>query len=372
MADTYESRRAKRTRLTPLVMLASGVVVAAIAVVPAYMLSAADSRTADQGTASVASAGQFAPEPIEKIWPEAVYEVPRRLADGSKVRPRLALDSTHLLLTSEASHEKADALYSYNLNSAKTTKLADIPIPDGTTLFPDGFAVGDGQIAWWTARGEQTKTADFWTVSRDGGKAQLITSVVLPPASPAGRVTGIAVTSKGLFWSVGNDGVFTVEGAGKAPQQVKGTQRQHILSWPWIGSPGSHDPRRVPFQSVMNVETGERRDRLASDAGTAIACGISLCVTHPGGSAAMRVLGRDGKAQRDMDMTGVHPQPLQRDRFLFAHLPDRALVHDVRTGLSAEISDVDTRVRYRMSAGSNVVLFNRGDNYVIVNLASIP
>ncbi|WP_345385168.1 hypothetical protein [Nonomuraea salmonea] len=95
-----------------------------------------------------------------------MHEVPRRLPGGGQVRPRLMLDATRLLLSAGKS------LYVRHLRSGKTVKLADVPLPKGTTLFPAGFTVGNGRIAWWTARtarGGKKRTADFWAVPVGGG-----------------------------------------------------------------------------------------------------------------------------------------------------------------------------------------------------------
>ncbi|MER6575260.1 hypothetical protein [Nonomuraea sp. NPDC001023] len=379
MADTPDyaqvqpSRRSKRSRRVALsAAIASGVAVAAIVTVTTNVLSKPETSSSGSGTASVSSARASAPEAIEKLWPAAVHEVPAKLPDGRQVRPRLMVDTTKVLLTAEASFEKANGLYTYDVNNGEVTKLADISLPAGTILFPDGFTTGQGRVAWWTARGTDDKrTADIWTVPTTGGRPQLVASAPLPPASSAGFVTGIAITPDRLAWSAGNEGVFTVDINGGQPQRVEGTQGQHILSWPWVGSPGTVGGNEAPFQSVMNVETGEKRAQTALQSGSPVACGITLCVTHPDRSMVAQVQGRDGRARYEMDVTGVAPQPLQLDRFLSAQLPDRALVHDVQTGASAEIRGIDPRTRYRARAGSNIALFARGDKFVVVDLTAI-
>ncbi|MFF0869117.1 hypothetical protein ACFYUV_45685 [Nonomuraea sp. NPDC003560] len=372
-AQVQRSRRPKRSRRTALTAaVASGVAVAAIVTVTTHVLSKPETSSTGSGTASVSSARASAPEPIEKLWPAAVHEVPAKLPDGRKVRPRLMMDTTKILLTAEAGFEKANGLYTYDVHSGEVAELADITLPAGTTLFPDGFTAGQGRVAWWTAHGAADKrTADIWTVPTTGGKPQLVTSAPLPPASSAGFVTGIAITPDRLAWSAGNEGVFTVDVNGGQPQRVDGAQGQHILSWPWVGSPGTFGGNEAPFQSVMNIETGEKRARTALQPGSPVACGITLCVTHPGRSAAAQVQDRDGRARQEMDVTGVAPQPLQQDRFLSAQLPDRAIVHDVRSGVSAEIRGIDTRTRYRAPAGSNIALFSRGDKFLVVDLTAI-
>ncbi|MGW2214300.1 hypothetical protein ACWCSD_04885 [Nonomuraea sp. NPDC001684] len=188
MADTPDYAQVQPNRRTALTAaVASGVAVAAIVTVTTSVLSTPETSPAGSGTASVSSARASAPEPIEKLWPAAVHEVPAKLPDGRKVRPRLMVDTTKVLLTAEAGFEKANGLYTYDVNSGEVAELADITLPAGTTLFPDGFTAGQGRVAWWTARGAADKrTADIWTVPTTGGRPQLVTSAPLrPPHRPA-------------------------------------------------------------------------------------------------------------------------------------------------------------------------------------------
>ncbi|MFG1699610.1 hypothetical protein [Nonomuraea sp. NPDC049309] len=310
-----------------------------------------------------------AERPIEKVWPKAVHKVPGRLPGGGHARPVAMLGAGRLLLTSESRAERANALYVRHLRGGKTVKLAGIPLPKGTTLFPSGFTAGHGKIAWWTARGTKARTADIWTVPEGGGKARKVASVPLPPPSPAGDITGLAVTRKGFAWSVGDRGVYTVTAAGGKPRRVAGTKGLHLMRWPWAGSPGPRDPRTAPYQSIRNVETGETR---AAPAGTAVACGVSRCVTRSGGSSTGRVLGRDGRPQGTVNVDGIRPQPLLRDRFAVAQTPGRALIHDLRSKTTVVIKGIDTRVGHVTAPADDFVRFARpGGAYLIVDLASV-
>ncbi|WP_406674778.1 hypothetical protein WBK31_11380 [Nonomuraea sp. N2-4H] len=356
--------------MAPIVM--APIVMGAIVAVPAYARPEPAGRTVAAAAARpVPAAGRMvtvAPErPIEKAWPKAVHKVPRRLPGGGLARPVTMLGAGRLLLTSENRHERANALYVRQLRSGRTVKLADIPLPKGTTLFPSGFTVGHGKIAWWTARG---RTADIWAVPEKGGKARRVASAPLPPPSRSGHITGLAVTRKGFAWSAGDWGVFTVPAAGGRPRSITGTKGLHLMRWPWAGSPGPFDPIKAPYQSIKNVETGETRADPAS--GTAVACGVSRCIARAGDSPAGRVLGRDGRPQGAVNVAGMRPQPLLRDRFAVAQHPDRALIHDLRSKTSVVVKGINTRVGDRTAAGDDFVRFTRADGaYLIVDLASV-
>ncbi|GAA3089845.1 hypothetical protein [Nonomuraea salmonea] len=60
-----------------------------------------------------------------------------------------------------------------------------------------------------------------------------------------------------------------------------------------------------------------------------------------------------------------------RDRFAVAYALGRALVHDVTTKTAVVVEGVDTGTRYRTAPGDDLVVFRRGDKYVIVDLAAV-
>ncbi|MFC7646701.1 hypothetical protein ACFQX6_43725 [Streptosporangium lutulentum] len=66
------------------------------------------------------------PPSIEKVWPQAVHKIPATLPDGRGYYPELLLDDRTLLVTTEI-REKRRFLWSYDLNSGKPTRIAEIP-----------------------------------------------------------------------------------------------------------------------------------------------------------------------------------------------------------------------------------------------------
>lgn len=310
---------------------------------------------------------------IEQVWPRAAHRMPSTLPDGRRIRPRVFLDAATVLVTAESGFEKADGLYAYDLGSGHARKLADVPTPKGASLFADGFAVGNDRIIWWTARKQEGKEiADIWSVPASGGTPAVVASPEMPPRSREGLITDLAVVPDGIAWSAGGTGVFRAPFTGGRPQPVDGTEGRHILSWPWVGTPGIRGAHAAPFQSLLNVETGERRDPGAVKGATVLACGVTRCVTKQSGSASAGVLSRAGEVQRELPLSEVAPQVLLRDRFLTAEGPGWTALYDASTGTAADlgVGSADG-VRYLPGPDSRLLTFPRGDGYLVVDLAAI-
>jgi hypothetical protein len=58
--------------------------------------------------------------PMEKVWPKAIHKVPRTLPNGRAFHPRAIIDDHTLLVSTESSFEKTDALYAYDLRNRGT------------------------------------------------------------------------------------------------------------------------------------------------------------------------------------------------------------------------------------------------------------
>src|SRR5690606_16884658 len=190
-------------------------------------------RTASATLSPEASPTTFAarPEPIEKVWPQALHEVPAKTPEGKKIIPILLLDDRTLLVSTWASMEKTDALYAYDLETLALRKITDVVTPKGTALFASGFDAAGGQVAWWTKL--KDGTAQIWTAPLAGGEARLIGSRVID-----GSLDKVEIAGDRVAFSATSGGVFTVPLAGGDPEPVGGAADMHLLSWPWIGAPG--------------------------------------------------------------------------------------------------------------------------------------
>ncbi|WP_327582128.1 hypothetical protein OHA25_40180 [Nonomuraea sp. NBC_00507] len=325
--------------------------------------------------AQVVSANAIAPtKSIEDVWPQAAHEMPTVLPNGGVVRPQAFLDDNTVLITAESKFERADGILAYDLNNGKTRKISDIPTPEGASIFASGFAVGYGRIGWWTARKKDGKEiADIWSAPVSGGKPTIVTSFSLPPRSPEGLITALTVLRDGFAWSTGNLGVFKVPFSGGDPQAVAGTQGQHIFQWPWVGSPNPRNRRNIPYQSMLNAESGERRASGAMDNAQLVACGITRCVGKQGDAAPAKVHGRDGREIGEIPLPFVAPQPIRLDRFLTGDGPgwSWSALYDLQTGTAVDLRTDRSGRRYLPTSDLRLLVMPRDDKFLIVNLAAI-
>lgn len=275
------------------------------------------------------------PDPVEKVWPQAVRKIPVRLPDGIKFQPEAFIDDRTLLVTTSVSFEKAGALLAYDLETRQARKLAEVPTPEGTVLFASDFTIGDGHIVWWTA--SKGGTAQLWAVPVTGGQAKRVAELkgaddaaLDPPAVADGR---IAVSFRG-------GGVFTVPLEGGTPEPVPDAEKLHILKWPWIGEGNWYGPHEgTQFGDIRNVETGETRTAVTRPGERDVQCGVTSCTgSRDDGTSFVRM--RDGSQERELP-GGALTEGLARERFRTAPAGDaKALgmvLYDLATGTAADL-----------------------------------
>ncbi|GLX01724.1 hypothetical protein [Microtetraspora sp. NBRC 16547] len=348
-------------------------------------------RPADGTIAAVASGGAMPPEnrradklppPVQEVWPRAVREIPAKLPDGKAFQPRLLVDDDTLLITTEASFEKADRLLTYDLATGSTKEVARIVTPAGAVLFPSDFTVGSGRIAWWTAKKDGgALTADIWTVPVEGGTPEVLGSIALPDPDSE-HIDGLAVTGDSVIVSTRAAGVWKLPFTGGEPRRIEGTEGYHLVQWPWLGTPdqyardksaetaapptsearsGARDqPKEAVFARLRNAETGEERETAPLPAGGSWLCGLTWCA---GNTADHGVVARhhDGTGERRLpglfsfNMIGL-------DRFAIAGLPafkGVALI-DLETGKSADLG-----VRRDSDGSMSIPTINRADSRLL-------
>ncbi|NRQ37215.1 hypothetical protein HII36_36065 [Nonomuraea sp. NN258] len=346
-----------------VVVIASALAVAVIAGGAFLLTRTAGAPATGRADTVLARAAVFAdPVPLAQAAPAAFRTVPATLPDGRAFSPQAFLDDDTILVTTESSFEKTDAFLAYDLADGRVRKIAEVHTPGTATIFAADITAGHGHIAWWTARrAAGAEIVEVWTVPATGGEPALRGAVSVTNRMER-RVTGLSLTPDTLAFSVGNAGVFQAPLATGQARTVPGTAGQHVLSWPWIGSPGLLRHDAAAFQKLRNVQTGEVRD-----AADGYACGLNRCVPEKGG----QVTARNGTPDRVLPFEAVGKR-LFRDRFAFG--TDRTLgllMADLDTGrvldlgvrpdakgtLFASDPKPDGRMlTYRIKAGEQIVI----------------
>ncbi|MFG3441923.1 hypothetical protein ACGF0J_32160 [Nonomuraea sp. NPDC047897] len=317
--------------------------------------------------ATTATASVERPDLVERVWPEAVWKVPVKLPGGRKGRPKIFLDDRTLLLETWESHEKADALYAYDLETGKVRRITAIRTPKG--VFASGFAVGAGRIFWQTIEEGRTR---FWSVPVEGGEP----AAVATDRAVRGRGDALAVAGDRIAFSLLEGGVFTLPLGGGSVTPVAGADRHHILRWPWVGTPGDYTPDgETSFEELLNAETGETSRAVVRPGERDVRCGVTTCVGRgPEGRPFYRL--RDGSGERDLPDS---PLGLAADRFMTAPLPPPSggqTLLDLATGRSADLGlrrDGEGRsISVQPGLGDGrLVAYERGDQYVVIDLSRI-
>lgn len=308
-------------------------------------------------------------EPVERVWPQAVWRIPAKLPGVKKYQPRVFVDDHTVLLETWESFEKADAIYAYDLTTGGNRKIADIRTPKG--VYASGYAVGQGRVVWQTIDDMRTT---FWSVPVSGGEPAEIRT----DAPVEGRVDSREVVGDRLAFSVMEGGVFTVPLTGGAVTPVAGAADDHLLRWPWAGTPGWYAPGEEPsFAELRNVETGETSKAVTRPGEQLIGCDVTTCVGRDAAGQPFYRL-RDGSRQRPLPDQGVHG--IAYDRFMTKWTLDgperRQLLVDLATGRSGDLglrliegkSSVSVRPE---RTGNTLVAYPLDGQYVIIDLTRI-
>lgn len=359
--------RRRRMRTHALVAAVSVMVIAGGVGVGVRAVGEGAAPAAVPSVARTGARAADAPPMIDRVWPEAVWRVPRKLAALTSYRPEAFLDDRTLLLTTREGSEKVDALYAYGLETGRVRRITGIRTPEG--VYAGGFAVGDGRIVYHTIETGRTR---FWSVPVTGGKPEEVRT----GKAVLGRADALVVAGNRLAFSLLEGGVFTVPLAGGTVTPVPGASRHHILSWPWVGTPGSYTPRNeTSFEEVVNVETGQRSVAVVRPGEREVRCGVTTCSgDRQDGTHFYRW--RDGSRERDLP--GDPIVEVAGDRFLTVFLPGGGgqALYDLATGRSGDLGlrpgvEGHEGTVHPGQADGRLMAYERGDEYMIVDLARI-
>ncbi|MGI5287710.1 hypothetical protein ACQEVF_30840 [Nonomuraea polychroma] len=362
-AQTLARSLWRRVRTQALLTAMAVMLVAGGGGVAVWATLSGDSPVAATPTpAATPSPAMTRPAPVAQVWPEAVRTIPMKLPNGRKGHPRILIDDRTLLLETWQSFEKADALYTYDLKTGQTRKITDIRTPKG--VFASGYAVGEGRVVWQTI--DKMRTS-FWSVPLSGGQPAAIEA----ETPIKGRGDGPVVIGDKIAFSLHEGGVFTLPLKGGAVTPVKGAERHHILSWPWVGTPSLDTPGNQPsFAEILNVESGKTSKALVRPDEEHVRCGVTTCTGWRVDRTFFYRL-RDGSQERDL------PQPtfgaLVYDRFTTVLLePGGQGLVDLATG---RVGDLGLYGGSSINPGADpydrLIAYELQGRYLIIDLAKI-
>ncbi|GGP02618.1 hypothetical protein LDL08_13165 [Nonomuraea glycinis] len=385
IAGVARLRRRRGRRRTHL--LAAAAVIAVASTGTAVTLrggEVAPAHPAVTTSASVAppSGGPIAPAPAKistvraaDIWPEALFTMPAKNADGWRYRPITALSATEVLLSAESSFERAGRFEIYDSSSGKSRVVTEVPKNPDLEGYITQTAAVDGRTMAWFSFGQQadgTPVRDIWTAPLAGGQARLVTTRTGPDAD----IDEIAVNGDRVIWSLAQGGVWEVPSTGGTPRRLPGSDGLHLIRWPWAGDVGSGPGDRERGQTkVVDLTNGFVSEVAAQKDVTGLRCAPFWCVGRAkSGGFVQRIDGTGSLRTRKLVHIGpLTPYPIL-DRFLWTG----SSVYDMRTGRLATIDNPSTWYGSGTSSEPSTILYwgaSKGDNpdkFRVLNLAAVP
>jgi hypothetical protein len=311
--------------------------------------------------------------PVAKLWPQALFQMPAKNADGWRYRPIIGINATEVLLKAEPSVGKAGKIEVYDTKTGKSRVVTEVPRTPGLKEYFQEAASTDGTNVVWSSTGRKNGVwiAELWWAPLSGGKAKL--AVTLPGA--AADVEAVGTDGESIVWSTRKGGVYRKPFADGAPHRVPKADGLHLISWPWAGDAGNvfSEPDRNQSK-IVNLADGTVTKVVIKDKMKGLRCGPVWCSGRLGGAAIFRRLDGTGigKVPGHGFLGGPRPYPVL-DRFLRAG----DSVYDLNTGKVARIEKPGSWIGSTSLEPSTVLYWgttkgNNPDKYWVLNLAAVP
>jgi hypothetical protein len=360
-------RRRRRRQVAGSAATVTAVVVAAVLAVQNLPLgSGAETQGRPDGTPR--------PVPVERLAPQAVHTLPRKLPNGHSFMPALFADrNTLIVLGQSGGASSSQSIWRYDVRTKQATRLARV---ESSSSFPT--AVVDNRV-YWHSMPFGTDRLDIWSVSLAGGSPKRVTVKLTGGVNREGSFQ--LVIADGMAVTAADDaGIQQAPLSGGQSKRIPGTEGMHVVSWPWVGAAPATPGEKQPSLDLLNVRTGEwRRAGLSGEEGWL--CSLSWCVNRAGqlGATERRVRpGRPILRRRDGSGTRVLPYrpvgTVDGERFLPVTLDGSAdhgdAVYDIKT---KKVIDLRQATRYKYMGRSDGLFFaTAGDSVHIVDLGAIP
>ncbi|MCP9955192.1 hypothetical protein [Actinomadura madurae] len=303
------------------------------------------------------------PVKVRDRWPDAVRSVPRSLPDGRPLSPIALLDGNRLLGTTTSASGSVDQAWAYDLKTGKADLVTRIDPPRGRKSFDAAVVAGDDHVAWVRAlkSGGRTVT-EIWTAPLAGGQARKV-------AEAGSRMPILLIEDRTVIWET-EQGVYRASLAGGPAAKIAGSAGFRVVSWPWLGSPGTVADKAgsIRYRDLWNVRTGERRKAVLAPFKGSWSCGVTWCVGRPTDTAYRgkpmqnAVQRRDGKAGRLLLAEHLIDQNVIGDRFVLYRAPgsmsSKMTLYDLRSG---KLLDIEIGKGFSMLRVGHTMVFAIGD-----------
>ncbi|WP_440071293.1 TolB family protein [Streptosporangium sp. OZ121] len=320
------------------------------------------------------------PPPIERVWPQALHKLPVKLPDGRAYIPQLLIDDRTLLVKTAKGDGRRQFLWSYDLESGRPRRIAEIPAGNSTSPSQD-VAAGGGNIVWWTSYKEpgRQRVVRIWAVPVGGGSPRKVTDVSLDVTRKGRHIQALEVVGSDVVFTRDGFGVYRVPLRGGEPRAVPGTEGQYLLRWPWVGHHTDRDApdRHVDFSELFNVETGERRGAVVKPDENFVFCGVDRCSGQrvPKGSDPRAfVRDRDGSGERTVPFdVRVFDSGMERF-YLRMPMEGGIFLYDLLTGTSSDLGiqrDKRGGMRIPDIGFDRLITYQLGEKMYVVDLAAI-
>ncbi|MFI6324610.1 hypothetical protein ACIBG8_44285 [Nonomuraea sp. NPDC050556] len=307
--------------------------------------------------------------PIEEVWPQAIFTMPAKNADGWRYRPITALSATEILLNAESSFEKAGAIEVYNTETRTARVVTKVPVTPGLKkYFPQDTAHDAANLAWYVNAETKDGTAvrEIWTAPLAGGDARMVATFT----GEHKLMDSIALDGENVVWGEDGRELWTIPLTGGEPRKF--ATGASLIDWPWLSDvPAEMNSNQ---STVKNIATGETREIKAPQGAIDLRCGPTWCVgrTNEGGFM-QRVDGTGFRKSGDGFAFGLRPYPIL-DRFT----GEANGAHDLATGTYVTWKRPGNSFGVGTSPEPSTIIYwdatkgDKPDEYRVVNLAAVP
>ncbi|MFI6602978.1 hypothetical protein ACIBHX_42600 [Nonomuraea sp. NPDC050536] len=349
------------------------------AAAPTAPASVAASTPTDEPSEITFTSEKMETQPIEKLWPQAIFTMPAKSADGWRYRPITGLSATEVLLDAESSFEKAGRIEIYDTATGQFRVLTEVPTTPGLKqYYPQAADLDDQNVAWYAnaRKPDGTPVVEFWKVPRSGGIPERFGTL---EGTQARDMRAFALDGDRVVWSNGTlGGVYAMPLSGGLPSPVAGSEGLFIIDWPWAGDIPAYGNNAERNQTkVVNLKTGEVRQVHPPEGYSNLRCGPVWCYAHQKDAIVSIVQRVDGTQSRTLPGVAVGGA-LNDYPILSRFLTTRDAVYDLETNTMATFkvpgdwSGVGTSWEPSTIVYWGATKDDKPDKYRVINLAAVP